>query len=246
MPPGAMLAVVQGAVEPQVAACGPKGQQTWLCSTVFRITDSKDAAEVADALAKPLRVVLILVIAWIVARVLRRIIHRVGRRLGSEARVSTMRTRVGFPALAGFARQRREQRIQTLTTVLANVVSVTVWVIAIVMVIDALGVNVAPVIAGASIATIVIAFGAQTIVRDYLAGLLMIIEDQYGVGDMIDTGVASGTVEEVSLRVTRLRDTDGVVWYVPNGEIKRVGNSSQRDAPSPPVASPGGAADEEA
>jgi moderate conductance mechanosensitive channel len=242
---GAAIAATD-AVESQAAACGPKGTQTWLCSTVFRLTDSKGAAEVADALAKPVRVVLIVLIAWLVVWVVRRTIHRVGRRVRDEVRADAVRTRAGFPAMAGFARQRREQRIETLTAVLANVASIAIWIVAVVMLIGELGVDIAPVIAGASIATVVIAFGAQTIVRDYLAGLLMILEDQYGVGDVIDAGVATGTVEWVSLRITRLRDTEGVIWYVPNGEIKRVGNSSQREANSPPVGSPGGAADEEA
>jgi small conductance mechanosensitive channel len=91
-----------------------------------------------------------------------------------------------------------------------------------------LGLDLAPLIAGAGVATVVVGFGAQTVVRDFLAGLFMVLEDQFGVGDVIDVGEASGTVEWVSLRVTRLRDVEGVVWYVPNGEIKRVGNKSQQ------------------
>ena len=86
-----------------------------------------------------------------------------------------------------------------------------------------IGINLAPLIAGAGIAGVALAFGTQSIVRDYLAGVFVVLEDQYGVGDEIDTGVATGTVEWVSLRMTRLRDADGVAWYVPNGEIKRVG-----------------------
>jgi small-conductance mechanosensitive channel len=238
---------VLAAVDPQVDACGPKGRQSWLCSTVYRLTESKDAAEVADALAKPARLALIVVLAWIVVWVVRRVIHRIGRRVRDEVRDDALRTRAGLAARPEPARQRREQRIETLTAVLANVAGVMVWIIAMVMLIGALGVDIAPVIAGASVATVVIAFGAQTIVRDYLAGLLMILEDQYGVGDLIDTGAATGTVEWVSLRVTRLRDAEGVIWYVPNGEIKRVGNTSQRGSTPPPVGSdPGAAAKEEA
>ena len=85
-------------------------------------------------------------------------------------------------------------------------------------VLDELGVNLAPLLAGAGIAGIALGFGAQSLVRDFLSGLFMLIEDQYGVGDVIDTGVATGTVEGVSLRTTRLRDVDGVVWHVPNGD----------------------------
>jgi small conductance mechanosensitive channel len=108
------------------------------------------------------------------------------------------------------------------------VVSVFVWVTAGLVILSDLGVDLAPLIAGAGVLTVVIGFGAQTLVRDYLAGLFMILEDQFGIGDVIDVGEQSGTVEWVSLRVTRFRDVDGVVWWVPNGEIKRLGNKSQQ------------------
>ena len=95
------------------------------------------------------------------------------------------------------------------------------------MILSQLGVNIAPIIASAGILGIALGFGAQSLVKDFLSGVFMIFEDQYGVGDVIDVGEAIGTVEAVSLRVTRLRDLDGTVWYVPNGEILRVGNKSQ-------------------
>ena len=85
----------------------------------------------------------------------------------------------------------------------------------------------APLIASAGILGVALGFGAQSLVKDFLSGIFMIFEDQYGVGDVIDAGEASGTVEAVGLRVTRLRDVDGTVWYVRNGEIQRVGNMSQ-------------------
>ena len=95
------------------------------------------------------------------------------------------------------------------------------------MVLSELGVNIAPIIASAGILGLALGFGAQSLVRDFLSGIFMIVEDQYGVGDVVDVGEASGTVEAVSLRVTRLRDLSGTVWYVPNGAIVRVGNMSQ-------------------
>ncbi len=100
------------------------------------------------------------------------------------------------------------------------------------MVLSELGVDIAPIIASAGIIGIALGFGAQSLVKDFLSGIFMILEDQYGVGDVVDVGEASGTVEAVSLRVTRLRDVDGTVWYVPNGEILRVGNKSQNWARS--------------
>ena len=96
------------------------------------------------------------------------------------------------------------------------------------MILSELGIDLAPLLAGAGMLGVALGFGAQSVVRDFLSGMFMLLEDQYGVGDVIDAGDASGTVEGVSLRTTRLRDVEGVVWHVPNGEIKRVGNKSQQ------------------
>jgi small conductance mechanosensitive channel len=125
------------------------------------------------------------------------------------------------------AKLRRAQRGATVSSVMRNLVSIVVWSIAVLIILGEVGINLAPLIAGAGIAGVALAFGTQSIVRDYMAGLFVVLEDQYGVGDTIDTGVATGTVEWVSLRMTRLRDTDGVAWYVPNGQIVRVANHSQ-------------------
>jgi small conductance mechanosensitive channel len=95
------------------------------------------------------------------------------------------------------------------------------------MVLSEVGVDIAPIIASAGIIGIALGFGAQSLVKDFLAGIFIFIEDQYGVGDVVDVGDANGTVEAVTLRMTRLRDIEGTVWYVPNGEILRVGNKSQ-------------------
>src|SRR4051812_40155013 len=88
-------------------------------------------------------------------------------------------------------------------------------------------IDLAPFIAGTSIVGVALGFGAQNIVKDFLAGMFMMLEDQYGVGDVIDFEKATGTVEAVGLRTTRLRDVNGTVWYVRNGEGVRVGNKSQ-------------------
>ena len=115
---------------------------------------------------------------------------------------------------------------------LANVISLVIWTIAGLVVIGELGIELAPLLAGAGVITVVIGFGAQTAVRDFLAGLFLILEDQYGVGDVIQVDGASppvtGTVEWISLRVTRLRDFQGVVWWIPNGQILKLGNKSQQ------------------
>jgi small-conductance mechanosensitive channel len=104
---------------------------------------------------------------------------------------------------------------------------VLIFGIAAVTIAGDLGLNLAPVLASAGVLGIAIGFGAQSLVRDFLAGIFMLLEDQYGVGDVIDSGYATGTVEAVSLRVTTLRDVNGVVWYVRNGTINRIGNESQ-------------------
>jgi small conductance mechanosensitive channel len=209
-------------------ACGNANQRNWLCTTTYRITGSRDAAEAADAISKPLRIVFVIVLAYIAVRVLKRVIRRVAARLQDDGTMSLLRRRVGGPESGPNAMLRRAQRAETISAVLRNVSAVVIWTIAVLIILGEIGVDLAPLIAGSAIAAAAIGFGAQTIVRDYLAGLFVVLEDQYGVGDVIDAGAAVGTVEWVSLRLTRLRDSEGVIWHVPNGEIKRVGNRSQR------------------
>ena len=105
--------------------------------------------------------------------------------------------------------------------------TVVIWVIAALLVLGELGINLAPLIAGAGIAGVALGFGAQNLVKDCVSGLFMLIEDQYGIGDVVDLGLATGPVERISLRTTVLRGQDGTVWHVPNGEIRRVGNRSK-------------------
>lgn len=122
---------------------------------------------------------------------------------------------------------RRDARIRTLGTVTSSAITLFVWLWAIIASLSELGVNVAPIIASAGVVGVALGFGAQSLVKDFLSGIFMLIEDQYGVGDVIDVGEFSGTVEDVSLRLTTLRDVDGTLWFVRNGEILRVGNFSQ-------------------
>jgi moderate conductance mechanosensitive channel len=211
----------------QRSACGPPSDAHWLCTQTLRITGSERAAEVADALAVPLRIGLVLLVAWIATRILHRVIRRMVQRVRDQGSLSLLGTSARLP-VSETAKLRRAQRAATLSSVLRNLVSILVWTIAVLIVLGEIGIDLGPLIAGAGIAGVALAFGTQSIVRDYLAGVFVVLEDQYGVGDEIDTGSATGTVEWVSLRMTRLRDADGVAWYVPNGEIKRVANYSQR------------------
>ena len=123
--------------------------------------------------------------------------------------------------------ERQRQRVETLGSVRRSIATVVISIVAILMIGDQLGLNMAPVLASAGVGGVALGFGAQSLVKDFLSGIFMLAEDQYGVGDIIDTGEAVGVVEEVSLRVTRLRDAQGVIWYVRNGEIVRVANRSQ-------------------
>jgi moderate conductance mechanosensitive channel len=123
---------------------------------------------------------------------------------------------------------RAEQRMRTIGGVVASLVRIAVWILAATYVFDVLGFNLGPLLAGASIIGIALGFGAQTLVRDFLSGFFILVEDQYGVGDVVTvTDKVSGTIEEVNLRMTRLRGVDGTVWYVPNGEIRTVGNAAK-------------------
>ncbi len=168
------------------------------------------AIDTSRSASTGLQILVIAAGSFLLYRVLRRVILRSAGRVPS--RLLTSRSQLRARTIAS-----------TLTSVLAWVISVT----AILAMLGATGVNLAPFIAGASIVGAAIGFGCQTLVRDCLNGFFLVLEDQMGVGDEVDLGEVKGTVEAVGLRVTRLRGTDGVRWYVPNGEIKRVGNRSQ-------------------
>jgi small conductance mechanosensitive channel len=175
----------------------------------------------------PLKIVLTLLVAAAANRVIRRALLRTGERLKHQSNVT------GRLMPAGADDPRLSGRIDTLINLSRNVVSITIWTIAWLLVLGTLGVNLAPLIAGAGIAGIAIGFGAQQLVRDVISGFFMLAEDQYGIGDDVDIlpGVGAalmGTVEGITLRKTSIRGVDGTLWHVANGEIRRVGNRSQQ------------------
>jgi small-conductance mechanosensitive channel len=165
-------------------------------------------------------------IRWVVNRLISRVIRKSIESRLAERLESNRATRV-LASATGALHERRRQRTETLGTVLRSLVTAVVFGVAFVMILDELGLPIAPLLASAGVAGVALGFGAQSMVKDFLSGIFLLVEDQYGVGDVIDTGEAIGTVEDVTLRVTRLRDASGVVWYVRNGEIIRVGNRSQ-------------------
>ena len=131
------------------------------------------------------------------------------------------------PALRALDHERRVQRANTIGSLLNSVVSVTVAVLSTMYVLNNLNVNIAPILTSVGILGIAIGFGAQQLIRDFLAGIFITMEDQYGIGDIIETSEVVGTVESMNLRITRVRAEDGAIWYLRNGEILRVGNRSQ-------------------
>ena len=171
------------------------------------------ARTAAFLVVRPFRIGVILIAALIIARVLSRLTEEAIRSLHKRAPTRTTSVR-------------SELRTATMATALARLVRLVVWVIAGLLVLNELGVNLAPLLAGAGVVGVALGLGAQSLVKDMVAGLFIIGEDQYGVGDIVDLGPASGVVEEVNLRATRLRGADGTVWWVPNGQIQRVGNTT--------------------
>jgi len=202
-----------------------------LCRWVYDWTGSGFAAEASVWLVdRPLRVGLILIAGWVASRAVRRSIRRFGDRVverGRKAHEEFERQRRPGEALDPEANARSMQRAETLTSVLVSMGVAAVWVVVTLMAMGQVGVSVAPLLAGAGVVGVMLAFGAQNVVADFLAGIFMLIEDQYGVGDVVDVGDVTGTVETVSLRVTTLRDVSGTVWHVPNSQIQRVANHSQ-------------------
>ncbi len=178
----------------------------------------------------PLRLAGLILIAVVTRYLLHKFINRMVRRTVEKEPPkavlgSARAARIVFGG-AGAYSERRALRAETMGSVLRSITTVLISAIAVVTALEMLGYAVGPVLASAGVLGVALGFGAQNLVKDFLAGSAMLLEDQYGVGDVVDMGHAVGTVEAVSLRITRLRSVDGTVWYVRNGEIVRVGNSS--------------------
>ena len=184
----------------------------------------------------PLRIVLIVVVGALLLLVARRFIAAATDHLASGTAIfqrgvlrplGEMEVASVLRRASPLASARRAQRARTVGSVLTSTASLVIGSIVVLLVLDALGLNLAPFIASLGIVGVAVGFGAQSLVKDVLSGLFMLLEDQYGVGDVVDVGPATGTVEAVGLRVTKVRDGDGTLWYVPNGSMVRVGNKTQ-------------------
>ena len=220
------------------STCGSK--PSWVCERLFEITDGN---RVIPALVDSvLTVVVIVLVAWIAVGAGASVLRATGGppgHAGPQRTVATARQDWATGPVAWPRRSPRrsasptsrtrddEARIDSISTVVESTATVIIWTIAGITALGELGVNLAPLIAGAGIAGVALGFGAQSLVKDCIAGLFMLLEDQYGIGDVVDLDEAVGTVEQISLRTTVLRGVDGTVWHVPNGVVQRVGNRSQ-------------------
>jgi moderate conductance mechanosensitive channel len=180
-----------------------------------------------------LRIAIIVVIGMVVLLVVQRMIRSTTEHI-ADGSSFLQRGIVRGAEMGGALRKvspvataRRTQRARTIGSVLRSTAAIVIGTITVFLVLDQVGVNLAPFIASAGVVGVALGFGAQSLVKDFLTGLFMLLEDQYGVGDVVDVGPAIGTVESVGLRVTKIRDSDGVLWYVPNGSVLRVGNKTQ-------------------
>lgn len=229
----------EGAVEEDVC----NANQDFICDWIYDITGNERLAEVVDwVVERPLKILFVFMVAYFLNRFVRRLVGRAEERMIEDRERKRQDRQAEEVADGRFAfveeraaakrlelelnAERSKQRAQTLTTVLESTATIAIFSLATLISLAELEISLGPLIAGAGIAGIALGFGAQAIVRDFLAGIFMLIEDQYGVGDVVDLGDATGIVEEISLRTTRMRDVDGTVWYIPNGEIRRVGNKS--------------------
>ena len=208
-----------------------RDEGSW-CARIYHLTHSDVLSRYADTvMGTGLRILLILVLAVLIRLMVHRAINRLTQGSAEGAPPGLLRPlRERAPECwrgTGVLSQRRSQRARTIGSVLRSGMTFVIYGVAATLVLGELGINLGPIIASAGILGLALGFGAQNLVKDFLSGMFMMVEDQYGVGDVVNLGAASGTVEGVGLRVTTLRDVRGTVWYVRNGEVLRVGNSSQ-------------------
>jgi small conductance mechanosensitive channel len=228
--------LVLAATDPAALAEACGDNTGWFCERVFEWTGSKAWARAAEwFVAKPLSILCVVIIAGLVAMIVRRMISRSMNRLflpGSSkkrGRKGGLRRRTSEVLLAsGDSSVRTDARLETLTAVFRSIATALVWFIALFFTLEILGISLGPLLATAGIVGVALGFGTQTMVRDFISGFFIVAEDQFGVGDTIDVGGgAKGIVERITLRATHIRDPEGTMWHVANGQIVKVANKSQ-------------------
>lgn len=179
-----------------------------------------------DGLRILLTIVVAVVLRWLANRAISRVVAATTSK-GLRTAVTSARAGRVLGQATGLAHERHVQRTRTMGALLRSIVTFVIGLVALLTILALIGIPLAPLLASAGVGGVALGFGAQSLVKDFLSGIFMILEDQYGVGDVIDTGEVVGTVEDVTLRVTQIRDMTGIAWYIRNGEIVRIGNKSQ-------------------
>jgi moderate conductance mechanosensitive channel len=207
-----MIMSLASALRPLVGAVDPGGG--WLYQLLTKCGVSPETARtVVDLVVRPVSILLVALLALIAARLGSRVIRRFLERIARQA--------------GGRSGARAEARVATMAGLTANIWRFFVAVIAVAIILGMLGINLTPLLASATIIGATLGFGAQQIVRDYISGFLLTVEDQYSVGDSITVDGVDGVVEEVTLRLTRLRSADGGIYFVPNGDVRLLTNTSR-------------------
>ncbi|GAA2175747.1 hypothetical protein GCM10009784_19400 [Arthrobacter parietis] len=171
---------------------------------------------------------LILLAALILWLILRALINRMVKRVQNGYEMfKKPHFQWAQPVLRTLDHKRRMQRAETIGALLRSTTAVTIAIIALMTAIEQLGVNIGPILASVGIVGIAIGFGAREVIRDAFLGFFITIEDQYGIGDVIEVGDTVGVVQSVGLRITRMVDENGAIWYIRNGDIMKVGNRTQ-------------------
>ena len=221
---GAASVPAQAASDELVDACGP--DPAWLCEVVWNATNSRFLARIADDVVGPLlAAIAVVVVAAILSRYLRRGVTALITQVARKDRLAG--AALDKLGVGSAHEQRDEIRAGTLAAVARTTVTTVIWATAVLVILGLLSINLGPLLASAGIAGIAVGLGAQSLVRDCIAGFFILLEDQCGVGDEIDIGPAIGTVESITMRATTLRDDTGTLWTVPNGTVLRIGNRSR-------------------
>jgi small-conductance mechanosensitive channel len=196
-----------------------------VCQAIYDVTDNETLAEVVSlVIGTPVKIAVIAIGALLLNRMAQRGVRRLASRLG------TVTSEHGDAVVMERSVARAEERAQTIGSLLRSLSSVIIFGAAVILILEAFGVSLVPVIASAGVLAIAIGFGAQSVVEDMLRGLFMLSEDQFAVGDRISVGSVNGYVERVTLRTTVIRDTQGTLWHVPNSQIDWVANEAQESS----------------
>jgi small-conductance mechanosensitive channel len=204
------------------------------CRLAWNLTHSASTAQIvqvylAGPVSRTVRIAFVIALAVLLRFVAHRLINRITERAATGTLPVTPNGRAQRAAatINAAGTERREQRARALGSILRSAVSIAVFGIAALTILGDLGFDLTPLLLSTTVLGVTLGFGAQNLVRDYLAGILMLVEDYHGVGDTINVKDISGTVEAMTLLTTQLRDVNGVVWHIRNGTIDTVGNESQ-------------------